>query len=38
MGVLHGDIEKVLYSQDTIAEAVSELGKYVQKLAVNVVS
>lgn len=27
MGVLHGDIEKVLYNQDVIAEAVSQLGK-----------
>ncbi|KAL3137575.1 hypothetical protein ABBQ38_004858 [Trebouxia sp. C0009 RCD-2024] len=27
MGVLHGDIEKVLYNQDVIAEAVSQLGR-----------
>lgn len=30
MGVLHSDIDKVLYSQDAIAEAVSQLGEYVQ--------
>lgn len=35
MGVLHDDIEKVLYSQDAIAEAVSQLGEYVQQLTVN---
>lgn len=35
MGFLHGDIEKILYSQDAIAEAVSQLGEYVQQLTVN---
>ena len=28
MGVLHCDVEKVLYNEDVIAEAVAQLGKY----------
>lgn len=35
MGVLHGDIETVLYNQDAIAGVVSKLGKYVSVTSID---